>query len=74
MISDDSDTAKYFSEYFKDAVNNLNLRYDENLLTDTSNITDPLDIAIKKIENHPSIIAIRNNFELPLEFNFKKMK
>ena len=48
VISDDSELAQCFSIFFKDAVNNLNLQCDDTNLSDVSNISDPLEAAIKK--------------------------
>ena len=74
VISDDSKLATCFSNFFKDAVTNLNIQNDETNLSSTSNLSDPLDIAIKKFENHPSITAIRNNVNLSSKFNFNNIE
>ena len=53
--------AKKFDEFFKIAVNNLNLSSNEDLLLYTTHLSDPVQIAIEKYQNHPSILTILNN-------------
>ena len=50
----------------------LDITENRFLLTDTGNITDPVDVAIKKIEIHPSILEIQNNVN-PTNFSFSKV-
>ena len=50
-----------FSTFFEDAVRSLNVEPNEYYLSDTENLSNPVEIAIKKFENHPSIQAIRQN-------------
>ena len=53
MISDDNST------FFEDAVMSLNIKPDEYYLSETENLSDPVEIrAIRKFENHPSVQAI----------------
>ena len=63
-----------FSIFFRDAVKNLNLHCNDTNLNDISDISDPLDIAIKKFNNHPSIIEIRNNVNSSSNFNFNEIE
>ena len=70
VVSDDSKVANIFKDYFKDAVTSLNLKCDEAFISDTANLDDPVDIAIEKFKNHPSINLIRENIFHDQVFNF----
>ena len=61
VFSDGLEIAKKFDEFFKIAVNNLNLSSNEDLLLYTTHLSDPVQIAIEKYQNHPSILTILNN-------------
>ena len=47
--------------FFEDAVRLLNVKPDEYYLSDTENFSDPVEIAIRKFENHPNVQAIKQN-------------
>ena len=48
----------------------LDISLDESVLSDTSHLFNPIDIAIEKFKNHPSIITINNNVpSSSFEFN-----
>ena len=51
IFSDDLEIAEKFNELFKNAVNNLNLSSNEDLLISTNNLSDPVQIAIEKYKN-----------------------
>ena len=70
VVSDDSEIANIFKNFFKNAVTSLNLKCDETLISDTSNLDDPVDIAIEKFKNHPSINLIRENVGHDHTFDF----
>ena len=61
VFSDGLEIAEKFDEFFKIAVNNLNLSSNEDLLLYTTHLSDPVQIAIEKYQNHPSILTILNN-------------
>ena len=42
-------------------------------MTDVSNISDPVARAVKKFENHPSILDIKKNVNLTLSFAFSEV-
>ena len=50
-----------FSTFFEDAVRSLNVKPDEYYLSATENLSDPVENAIRKFENHPSVQAIKQN-------------
>ena len=51
IFSDDLEIAEKFNELFKNAVNNLNLSSNEDLLISTNHLSDPFQIAIEKYKN-----------------------
>ena len=50
IFSDDLEIAEKFNKFLKDAVNNLNLSSNEDLLLSTTHLSDPVQIAIEKIQ------------------------
>ena len=68
IFSDDLEIAEKFNEFFKNAVNNLNLSSNKDLLLSTTHLSDPVQKAIEKYKNQPSILAIQNN--VPIDQSF----
>ena len=66
--------AENFSNFFQSIVSNLKIGCDLNYLSNTNNVTDPIDIAIDKFKNHPSINLIKENTSIVSSFNFTKIK
>ena len=60
-----------FSTFFEDAVRSPNVEPDEYFLSDTENLSNPADIAIRKFENHPSVQAIKQNISVNKDFHFR---
>ena len=59
-ISDKGQVANIFNEFFANVVKNLNITINEDILSDTKGIDDPVLIAIEKYKKHPSIRAIKD--------------
>ena len=59
-----------FSTFFEDAVDSLNVKRGEFYLSDTENLSDPVEIAIRKFGNHPSFQAIKQNISVNQDFYF----
>ena len=59
-ISDKGQVANIFNEFFANVVKNLNITINEDILSDTKAIDDPVLIANKKCKKHPSIRAIKD--------------
>ena len=57
IISDDQKVAEAISKFFVKAVDKLDIKEFKNI-SNIDGLSDPLEIAIKKYENHPSIVAI----------------
>ena len=70
IISDDFDLSEEFSTFFEDAVRSLNVEPDESFLSDTENLSNPVGIAIRKFENHPSVQVIKQNISVNKGFYF----
>ena len=73
IISSDKEVADTFNEFFKNSVESLNISENRYLINDTGNLDDPVEIAIKKFENHPSIIDIKQMIDLGTKFSFSKV-
>ena len=74
IISDNDEIANTFKDFFETAVQSLNLDCDKDLLCDTSHLLNPIDIAIEKFKNHPSIITINNNVSPSSQFMFNNVE
>ena len=70
IISDDFDLSEEFSNFFEDAVRSLNVMPDKYYLSDTENLSDPVEIAIRKFENHSRFQAIKENISVNQDFYF----
>ena len=53
-----------FRTFFEDAVKSLNVKLDEYYLSDTENLSDSVEIVIRKFENHPSVQAIKQTISV----------
>lgn len=74
IVADDENIATTFNNYFENAVKSLEITENKYLLSNTEDLTDPIEIAIKKFQYHPSILAIKEEVTpiSPL-FNFSKI-
>ena len=69
IISDCQPVAELFNKFFADIVKELNLVIDNEFLVNVDHIEDPVQKAIAKYKNHPSVKAIsekhdKNTFSL----------
>ena len=74
IISDDFVLSKQFSTFFEDAVRSLNVEPNEYYLSDTENLSNHVEIAIRKFENHPSVQTIKQNIFVNKNFYFSSTK
>ena len=72
-MSTDKEIAKAFNNYYSNAVKSLNLQCDSEHLIDVSDETDPIERAIKKFKNHPSIINVNQNIPKTTNFEFSQV-
>ena len=68
IITEDQEIAEKFNKYFITTVSSLGITDNKALLTDDSNINDPVGKAIKKFEKHPSILDIKKNVSIESTF------
>ena len=61
IISEDNDVAEALNSFFKNDVASLDLNINNFILSDISDLENPIEIAITKFARHPSILAIKNN-------------
>ena len=59
LIKNEYHIANIFNTFFLEIVPNLGIKVDERSLCDASNISDPIEKAIQKHKNHPSISVIK---------------
>ena len=63
-VNEDKEVAKTLNQYFSAAVNSLDIIENISLLTETENLEDPVEIVIKKFENHPSVLLIKETINI----------
>ena len=63
-VNEDTEVAKTLNQYFSAAVNSLDIIENISLLTETENLEDPVEIVIKKFENHPSVLLIKETINI----------
>ena len=73
IISDDGELAQTFNDFFKSAVDSLDIPENRVLLNDTGELTSPVKVALKKFEVHPSIIDINEKVDVEEKFSFSKV-
>ena len=61
------------NQYFSTAVNSLDITENRSLLTETENLDNPVEIAIKKLENHPSVFSIKETININELFQFSEI-
>ena len=59
LIKNEYQIANIFNTFFIEIVPNLGTKVDERYLCDASNISDPVEKAIQKYKNHPSVSIIK---------------
>lgn len=72
-ISNDDMVAEEFSSFFNNAVKSLNISPRNLPLGDTTNLSNPLEIAIKKFENDPSVQIIKEHISVDKKFGFEQV-
>ena len=64
--------AETLSKFFVKAVKKLDIREFKNI-SNIDGLSDPVEIAIMKYENHPSIVAITEKFNFTVLFEFDEV-
>ena len=70
IISSEIEIAEKLNAFFSNIVKELNIKVKEDLLCDVSDINDPVERAIQKYKNHPSIQMIKETFDSNKTFSF----
>ena len=73
IISDDKQIADLFSDFFVESVASLDIEENEALLNNVDHLSDPVQKALLKFKDHPSIREIKKNVCIDSEFFFKKV-
>ena len=71
LISQENEITESFSNFFEKAVNSLDIKGFHTAIS-TSDINDPIEKAIEKFKEHPSIKAINANVAIAI-FDFQKV-
>ena len=58
IVSNDKELAEIFNEFFVNIVPNLSINTYHSFLINTEKQNDPIEKAVAKYKNHPSIISI----------------
>jgi hypothetical protein len=72
----DKEVAEKLRNYFEKAVKSLNTEDNKLILTHVNEADDPIDVIIKRYENHPSILAIKGKVAQSMQkfvFSFTKL-
>ena len=72
IISDDQKIVNTFNTFFDEAVSSSDIRINPSVLNDTGEPENPVDIALKKFESHPNILALKDNAEKLPTFAFNE--
>ena len=70
IISSEIEVAEKLNAFFGNIVKELNIKVKEDLLCDVSDINDPVERAIQKYKNHPSIQMIKETLGSNKTFSF----
>ena len=58
IISADKNIAQKFDKLYTNVVSSLNIQCDGEFVNECNGLEDPVEIAIQKFKNHPSIICL----------------
>ena len=73
IITEDKEIAETFNKFFIDAVSSLGIQENNALLNNTADLSDPVLIAVKKFQDHPSIVEIKQHVSIESEFSFSEV-
>ena len=73
IISNDVEVAETMNEFFITVTDSLGINENSNYESTTGGITDPVDEAVFKISNHPSILKIKDHCQNAGSFHFQKI-
>ena len=70
IISDDTEVAEIFNSFFVTVTESLGIKENNDNISGTEGILDPIEKSIQKYSNHPSILRIKNRFVNADSFTF----
>ena len=73
IISNDDEVAETMNEFFVSVTDSLGIKESSGYENATEGITDPIDKAVHKFSNHPSILKIKNHYQNAGSFHFQKV-
>ena len=73
ILSNSNIIAEKLNNFFINTVPNLKIKLPSEIMSGTEDIHDPVLIAIKKFENHPSISKIKQNMNTKFKFEFSNI-
>ena len=73
IISKDSDVANTLNTFFDNAVRTLEIDVPTECLNDVQGVSNPIQAAIQKYANHPSILKINGTIE-KIKFSFNEIE
>ena len=68
IISDDKLVSEELSNFFQNATKTLNKIENSYLTNNANEVLDPVDKAVFKYKNHPSILTIKNSLGVTTPF------
>ena len=73
IISNDAEVAETMNELFVTVTSPLGINENSNCQNTTEGITYPIDKAVYKFSNHPSILKIKDHCQNVVSFHFQKV-
>ena len=73
IISNDVEVAETMNEFFVTVTDSLGINENSNYENTTEGIIDPVDKAVHKFSNHPSILKIKDHYQNAGSFYFQKV-
>ena len=61
LVRDENEVANLFNDFFVNTVLNLGINTEHDFLNTTNISHNPIENAVYKYENHPSVIAIKKH-------------
>ena len=71
LLSEESQVAEVLNEHFVNITDSLGIVENKDIIIPTIGIEDPVEVAIKKFESHPSILKIRRHITSSEKYEFR---
>ena len=73
IVSDENLVSEELNNFFQNATKTLNIIENSYLTNNANEVLDPVDKAVFKYKNHPSILAIKNSLVVTTPFLFNEV-